>query len=113
MFERALASGASRKDSLAQMRTEALTPFILDALERVRPSSEAMVEAQIGITELVTGMELTADLLAQNGTKLAGAGTPITTVLLQRLQPFINAVGVAEPISVLAPASALTTARLR
>ncbi|MDW3179288.1 MAG: response regulator [Acidimicrobiia bacterium] len=113
MFERVLASGTSRKDAIAQMKVEALAPFVLEALERVRPSSEAMVEAQIGIAELVAGMELTDDLLAQTGTKLAGAGTPITSVLLQRLQPFIDAVGVAEPISVLAPASALTTARLR
>lgn len=112
LFERFLATGASRKEAVSRMNSQQLAPFVLAALDGVRPSSEATEAANVNVSELVAGMELSDDLMSLTGSKLAGAGTQVTSVLLQRLRPFIDA-GVREPISVLAPASSLTKARLR
>lgn len=115
LFEDRLATGLSRKDALASLRSgqEGVADFIVEGLAHARPSDEPMIDARISMAELVPGMELTADLMSQAGMKLAGAGTPITAVMLQRLRSFVDTVGVAEPIDVLAPASTLAKERLK
>lgn len=110
-FESHLARGLTRTAAVDAM-PEVPEP-IAEALSTFRPATEAMLEATVGLSELIPGMELTRDLFSLHGTKLAGAGTRITAVLLRKLETFSASIGVAEPISVLAPVNSVPKVRLR
>ena len=114
-FDELLTQGVTRADALARLAASPSAPpqFVLDALATVRPASDAMVEATISLSELGVGMELTGDVVSMKGAKLVGAGTQVTSLLIQRLSAFAGTVGVMEPVSVLAPSTMLKRERLR
>lgn len=107
-FESLLARGLTRTAAAEAM--PAVPDAIALALSTFRPATEAMVQTTVGLSELIPGMEITEDLLSLRGTKLAGAGTRITSVLLRKLETFAGSIGVAEPIAVLAPVNSLQKA---
>ncbi|MDH3302275.1 MAG: response regulator [Acidimicrobiia bacterium] len=110
LFDRLVANGQTRAEAHKTLKTGGTPPpaFLLDALSRVRPSTETMVEVAATVDQLAAGMELTGDLWLANGSKLARAGTTLTSALIGRIRAFADSVGVTEPVHVLAPSSAAT-----
>lgn len=88
-------------------------PAITRALAAVRPASDELVETLVEPSEFVAGMELLDDLLTLGGAKLAGAGTVLTAVLIQRVASFLDTVGVQGPVAVMAPRSAVSRLKVR
>ncbi|MEM7286817.1 MAG: hypothetical protein AAF480_10740, partial [Actinomycetota bacterium] len=84
---------------------------LVEALAGAEPATDALVEAKVTLDELATGMQLLDDLRATSGPMLAGAGTTLGPVLIQRIRSFARTRGVVEPIPVLAPRR--TISRLR
>jgi len=107
-FDRLVANGQTRTEARRTLSTSETPPpaFLLGALNRLSTTTEAMVEVAATVDQLGAGMELSADLRLANGSKLAGAGTVLTSTLLVRIRAFAAGSGVAEPIHVLAPSSA-------
>ncbi|MEM9468054.1 MAG: response regulator [Actinomycetota bacterium] len=106
-FDRLVAAGSTRKEAIQQLAAAPEPParVMLDALSRVRPDREAMVEIETTVAQLAAGMQLTEDVVAGHGVKLAGAGVVLTSALIGRFRTFASSHGIAEPITVLAPAS--------
>jgi CheY-like chemotaxis protein len=102
-----VAAGRSAQDARKALASSPTPPpeFLLEALGSVRPDTEAKVELGITVRQLAPGMDLAGDVTLATGPKLAGAGTPLTVALVQRIQAFASTHGVVEPIKVLAPAS--------
>lgn len=85
--------------------------FILKLLQGCRPAADDLVEASANVVDLVPGMELLEDLQTATGAKLAAKSTTLTTVLIERIRGFAGSAGIAEPIPVLAPRSAISRMR--
>ena len=110
LFDALVADGRKRPAAIEELTTSPSPPptFVLRALGQLRASSDSMIEIAITADQLVAGMELSADLMLANGSKLAGAGTALTSALIGRVQAFAVSTGVDEPIHVLAPATAVS-----
>ncbi|MEZ5246250.1 MAG: response regulator [Acidimicrobiales bacterium] len=106
-FDDLVSSGESRVAALALLAAESHPPpeFLLTALGKVKPSSNAMVEIDTTADQLAAGMKLTEDVMTTTGSKLAAEGVTLTTVLVGRIRTFGAGPGIVEPIRVLAPLS--------
>lgn len=106
-FDHLLAAGMSRKRAIEELASISQPPArrLLDALGNVRQHQDAMVEIDTTVAQLAAGMQLTDDVIAGNGVKLAGQGVVLTSVLVGRFRTFASSHGISEPISVLVPAS--------
>lgn len=98
-----LSPGQARK-RLADSKTPPPT-FVLAAMAHAETGEEPMVPVEIALGQLAARMRLDADLYLATGSKLASAGTEVTSVLIGRINAFAESAGVREPIKVLAPAS--------
>lgn len=112
-FDVLVANGATTAVAVKTLAESPAPPaaFLLDALSRVKPSWDAMVEFDAVVADLAPGMKLTADAMAQDGTKLASAGTTLSTALIERILAFADSRGVVEPIPVLSPVAWLPKGR--
>ena len=106
-FDHLLAAGMSRKRAIEELAAASRPPArrLLEALGNVRRDEDAMVEIETTVAQLAAGMQLTEDVVAGNGVKLAAGGVVLTSVLVGRFRTFASSHGISEPISVLAPAS--------
>ncbi|MGB5756401.1 MAG: response regulator [Acidimicrobiales bacterium] len=113
LFDTLVANGQSRTAARRTLAVSSSPPpaFLLEALSSIRMPVESMVELATSVNQLAAGMELTADVNLDSGAKLAGTGTTLTSALIGRIRAFAATSGVAEPIHVLAPASAAAKVR--
>ncbi len=115
-FDVALGTCGSEAKAIEAVRAANPTtqPELLSALGSIEPAQDDLVEALIEAKDFVAGMELLDDLHTSGGAKLAGAGTVLTAVLIQRVHSFIKTVGLEDgPIAVLAPRSAVPRSKVR
>lgn len=114
-FDVALGASGSEAKAIEIVRSAnaAAQPEVLNALATIQPPEDDMVEALIDPKDLAAGMELLDDLHTSGGAKLAGAGTLMTAVLIQRVASFTKTAGLEGPIAVLAPRSAVPRSKVR
>jgi CheY-like chemotaxis protein len=112
-FDEFVAAGATSAVAVKTLAGSpaAPAPFLLDALSRVKPSWDAMVEFDAKVGEIAAGMKLTADVFAGDGTKLASEGTTLSSALIERILTFAESRGIVEPIPVLTPVAWLPKGR--
>lgn len=108
-FEDALTNGTPRARAIEDLAggDTPPDPVVLEALRNAKPGSDHMVQVEVTLDRLVPGMELLSDVETTSGSKLAGTGTTITSALLSRLLTFAGSTEIIEPITVLAPETAL------
>ncbi|MEL7156389.1 MAG: response regulator [Actinomycetota bacterium] len=106
-YDTLLADGVHRDLVVKTLKESPESPpaFVIDALRTYQPDRRAMIELQLPVEDLGTGMELTADVTLTTGSKLAGAGTRLTSPVVERIKAFARTSGVNEPIHVLVPAA--------
>ena len=114
-FDTITASGTSTAKAISALQAGPTPPdpSLIDALAGVRPAAADMIEVSVEPQELVIGMELLEDLHTTSGAKLAGAGTVLTAVLIERVSSFAKTAGVEGPISALAPRRAVSRLKVR
>ena len=114
-FDTITASGTSTAKAISALQAGPTPPdpSLIDALAGVRPAADDMIEVSVEPQELVIGMELLEDLHTTSGAKLAGAGTVLTAVLIERVSSFAKTAGVEGPISALAPRRAVSRLKVR
>lgn len=114
-FDAIAASGTSAPKAIATLRSSAAAPddVFLDALGGVRPAADDMIEVSVEPQDLVIGMELLQDLHTRSGAKLAGTGTVLTAVLIERVMSFAKTAGVDGPVDALAPRRAVSRLKVR
>ncbi|MEM9133828.1 MAG: response regulator [Actinomycetota bacterium] len=112
-YDAMMSDGVERLTSIRRLTALDSPPptFITDALSNYEPDRRDLVEIQIGVKDLVAGMELTSDVVMSTGSKLASPGTPLTSALIQRIRAFSKTSGIEEPISV--RVSAAQVARIK
>jgi CheY-like chemotaxis protein len=103
-FDERIARGCLVDASLAEMRAAGCyNSSYLDALEQVKVE-EAQTEVRaIKLADLRKGMLVSADVRSTKGLLLLAKGQEATEAAIARLMSFHWTVGVAEPISILAP----------
>ncbi|MEM9033019.1 MAG: response regulator [Actinomycetota bacterium] len=106
-YEAYLAGGLSPGQARKRLADSTTPPpeFILRAVTQAETGEEPMVAVDVTLAQLTARMRLDADLYLSTGSKLASAGTEVTSVLIGRINAFAESAGVREPIQVLAPAS--------
>ncbi|MFQ5556702.1 MAG: response regulator [Acidimicrobiales bacterium] len=108
-FDQLTAAGATRQAARKAIASMASPPpsFLLEALRELKPGTDSMVELRTTVNQLAAGMQLTSDVTACNGPKLASTGMILTPVLISRIRTFASSHGVVEPITALAPVSTI------
>lgn len=114
-FDAVTASGTSAAKAVGVLRNAANPPDpeLLEALSEVRPAADDMIEVSVEPEDLVIGMELLEDLHTRSGAKLAGAGTVLTAVLIERVTSFAKTAGVDGPVAAMAPRRAISRLKVR
>ena len=114
-FDAIAASGTPASKAIAALGASTRAPdsAFLDALSGVRPAADDMIEVSVEPHDLVVGMELLQDLHTRSGAKLAGAGTVLTAVLIERVTSFAKTAGVDGPVAALAPRRAVSRLKVR
>jgi hypothetical protein len=81
------------------------------AFEGASTDREDMVVRTVSLDELKTGMVLDEDLFATNDLLLMTQGQEITPAMLERLRNFARGIGIAEPVRVRVPDTAVVPTR--
>ena len=106
IYDRSIQSGMKEGAAVRQMRgTHAdLAPEILKGLEQVAVAAGGYVVKELGVADLVSGVQLAADLYAKDDRLLLAEGTEVTHASLMRINQYADHVGVREPLKVRVPA---------
>jgi len=101
-YDAMISDGVERLTAIRRLTALDSPPpaFLTDALSAYEPDRRDLIDIQIGVKDLVAGMELTGDVVMSTGSKLASPGTPLTSALIQRIRAFAKTSGIEEPISV-------------
>ncbi len=106
-YDRMLLRGMESEQAIQALRIQPslFNPAFVNLLaDYTAADLEPTILRQVKVSQLVVGMVLNEDVLAQNGMLLAARNTLVTQTLLQRLDAFATTIGVQEPISVLTTA---------
>jgi response regulator RpfG family c-di-GMP phosphodiesterase len=97
--------GADAVKILESMRgkAKAYDQTVVDAMLRVTRKAEPVPVRKVGLAELREGMVMAEDLVNAEGVKLLLRGQRLSAASLARLAAFPKALGLREPILVLAP----------
>lgn len=106
-FDEIVSAGNSRKVSLDLVAGDEAPPppFVVDALRKVKPLPEPMVEVEVTVRQLSVGMELAQDIVTTTGSMLAADGVTLTSVLVGRILTFSEHPGLVYPLRARVPAS--------
>jgi len=106
--DRMEARGADPVKVLESMRgkAKAYDQAVVEAMLRVIYKPEPVPVRKIGLAELRAGMVMAEDLVNMGGVKLLLRGQQVSAASLARLTAFPKALGLREPLLVLAPPAA-------
>lgn len=100
------AAGVEDTDLASRLRADDRTfdPRVLKAVEAYFESrGDAGFPTPVSVQELIPGDIVAADVRTTDGRVLAGAGTELSYLLIERIRNFATVFGVDEPINVLKP----------
>jgi response regulator RpfG family c-di-GMP phosphodiesterase len=106
IYDRSIQSGMKEGAAVRQMRETRsdLAPEILKGLEHVAVAAGGYVVKELAVADLVSGVQLAADLYAKDDRLLLAEGTEVTHASLMRINQYADHVGVREPLKVRVPA---------
>ncbi|MEA2001798.1 MAG: response regulator [Actinomycetota bacterium] len=104
-YDDRLRSGLAEGAAVAAMRRNGAVPdeAISSALERIAVESGGYIEKFLGVSDLVSGLILAADLYAVDGRWLLTEGTELSLAARTRIEQYSEHVGVREPVCVRIP----------
>lgn len=99
------AAGVEDTDLAARLREEdaGYDPRVLKAVDTYFGNRGGAFPAPVSVEELKAGDVLVTDVRTADGRVLAGAGTQLSHLLVERIRNFAAVRGVNEPVSVLQP----------
>jgi len=101
-YEELLSMGAARKTASETLagREGRYSPKLLTLLEKLEVRQQGGVEHAVNLAELRIGMQLSADVRAEDGAVVVTSGQRVTRGLIAKLQNYHELRGIVQPIKV-------------
>jgi DNA-binding response OmpR family regulator len=105
LFDRAMRRGLKREAAIESVQGSipGLPRTVSQALAKLHVDTQAWVERQVTLKDLMPGMILDEDLVTPKGIRLVPRGQQVTRTLIIRLTSIAKGVGVSEPFRIRLP----------